>query len=316
MFEKRKLKKLEKLREKEKELSAIPVERPDEDEDRPEKIISRKKEKRRRILRSVAPGLIISAGLGFIIYYISSPLGAIAAMATTLGVLTAGNIIMYVYTSRIYIPPGIDFLQFGPLDPDDENSPDSFGRWRVPMSLIGNVRKDLPVPLKSILVVPANENEPNANYYKTIKDENGNEIKLYYNQSELNKMETAVSGGEMMYEVNSFYWDEDTGEIYISPTLFYGKGAANTKKVVFYELQKDIYHLNRAYTFLKMKLPLLVEKRIRELMPNAIKRMMNAKYDEPKTSNKDLSEAENEILNEEKQVSKNVIGEEDDHGQR
>ena len=124
-----------------------------------------------------------------------------------------------------------------------------------------------------------------------------------------------LKGGEMMYEVNSFYWDEDTGEIYISPTLFYGKGAANTKKVVFYELQKDIYHLNRAYTFLKMKLPLLVEKRIRELMPNAIKRMMNAKYDEPKTSNKDLSEAENEILNEEKQVSKNVMGD-DDHGQR
>lgn len=314
MFEKRKLKKLEKLREKEKELSAIPVARPD-DENRPEKIMARKKEKRKMIIRSIAPGMIISLGLGFIIYYISLPLGALAAVGTTIAVLLAGNVMMYIYTNRIYIPPGIDFLQFGPLDPDDENSPDSFGRWRVPMSLIGNIRKDLPVPLKSILVVPANENEPNINYYKTIKDDKGNEIKLYYTQSELNKMETAVSGGEMMYEVNSFYWDEDTGEIYISPTLFYGKGAANTKKVVFYELQKDIYHLNRAYTFLKMKLPLLVEKRIRELMPNAIKRMMNAKYDEPKTSNKDLSEAENEILNEEKQVSKNVMGD-DDHGQR
>jgi hypothetical protein len=179
------------------------------------------------------------------------------------------------------------------------------------MSLMGNIRKDLPVPLKSILVVPTNENVPNANYYKTVKDENGNEIKLYYTQSELNKMETAVSGGEMMYEVNSFYWDDDTGEIYISPTLFYGKGAANTKRTVFYELQQDIYHLNRAHTFLKMKMPLLVEKRIRELLPNAIKRMMNAKYDEPENSDQDLSEAEREILNEEQQVSKNVMGDDD-----
>ena len=308
MFEKHKEKKMRKMREAEKELNGIPVESHSEQPDQ-EKIRSYRSQRHRAMLRALAPGIAVSIFLGIVIYYLASPIGKDTAILVTIAVLAISNILMYFYTSRIYIPAGIDFLQFGPEDPDDESSSETIGVYRVPMGLIHSIRKDIPAPLMTIMVKPLNENDPNASYYRTITDENGEEHAIYYDQSELNRLDTANGDGQIMYQVNSFYWDDDTGEIFITPTLFYGRGDYNTRKYVLDSLQRDLFHLGRAHTQLKMKLPIMVEQRVRELLPKAVKRLLHAKYDDPDDSNAQVSESEQEILDEESQVSRKVIGE-------
>ena len=307
MFEKHKEKKMRKLREMEKEMSEIPVGKREEEPDMA-KIIRRKRERRRQLIRTLMPGIIITFFLGIAIYFVASPIGEETAILVTIAVILIGNLLMYFYTSRIYIPAGIDFLQFGPEDPDDESSSDLIGAWRVPVGLTGSIRKDIPAPLKAIMVKPVNENEPNPNYYKVIPDGDGEEHSIYYDQSELNRLDTANNDGQIMYQVNSFYWDNDTGEIFITPTIYYGRGDYNTRKYVLDSLQRDLFHLGRAHTQLKMKLPIMVEQRVRELLPKAVKRLLHAKYDDPDDSNAQVSESEQEIIDEESKVSKKVIG--------
>ena len=307
MFEKHKEKKMRQLREAEKELSAIPVGKPDDNHDMA-KILRRKRERRRALIRTILPGMVVTFFLAIAIFFIASPIGEETAILVTIAVLVISNLLMYFYTKRIYIPAGIDFLQFGPEDPDDESSSDLIGAWRVPVGLTGSIRKDIPAPLKAIMVKPVNENEPNPNYYKVIPDEEGEEHSIFYDQSELNRLDTANNDGQIMYQVNSFYWDEDTGEIFITPTIYYGRGDYNTRKYVLDSLQRDLFHLGRAHTQLKMKLPIMVEQRVRELVPSAIKRLLHAKYDDPADSEAQVSDAEEEILDEESKVSKKVIG--------
>lgn len=308
MFEKYKEKKMRKLREMEKDMTAIPEGKPDQDPDM-EKIVSYRKERRRALLRTLLPGIAITLFLSIVIYFIASPIGEETSILVTIAVIVISNLLMYFYTKRIYTPAGIDFMVYGPEDPDDESSPTLVGGWRVPMGLIHSIRKDLPGPLKAIMVKPVNENEPNWHYYKTITDENGDDQKIYYQETELNKFTTAISDTHIMYEVKSFYWDADTGEIFVTRTVHYGVGDYNTRRYILDSLQTDLSHLGRAYTGLQMKLTLLVEQRLRELLPKALKRILHAKYDDPADSEAKVSDAEKEILDEEAQVSKWVIGE-------
>ena len=145
MFDKHKLKKLEKLRKLEGQASFVQGEKDseDEEENRYAKRIKRKKELRREILKSLVPGFAVTFLVGIIIYYIASPLGHFAAFGIAITMEIVSNLFIYIYTNKIYIPPGIDFVVFGPEYIDDPTSRKIFGMWRVPTALTGNIRKDL-----------------------------------------------------------------------------------------------------------------------------------------------------------------------------
>lgn len=310
MFEKHKEKKMRKLREAEKKLNQIPVGTPEGDDTR-EAAKDYKKERRRMILRAIAPGIAISFFTGVIIYYLASSLGRITAIGVTVGTLVLGNVMMYFYTKKIYIPAGVDFYQDAPKDPDDEGSPNEIGLWHVPVGLMGSIRKDIPAPLRQIIIDIADGSSPNPNYYKKVYDKDGKEQEVYYSPEEINKFDTSTADGMVVYEVDSFYWDRNTGYLYITPTLYYDQADANVRKHIMLHLQRDVFHAQNAYTHLKLQLPLLVEARVREMLPKALKRMLHAKYDDPGDTEKTILAAEQEIKEEEDKVSKRVRGEND-----
>ena len=304
MFEKHKQKKLEKLRRMEANASFVQgdKEKANENEEQAyyEKQVRRKKSMRRAMLRSLAPGFAITVMLGLGIYYTTLPLGQFMAFGITLILLIASNILIYVYTNRIYIPPGIDFLVFGPEYIDDPTSRKIFGMWRVPTALTGNIHKDLDVPLKTYLTVPADSSKPYKERF----------TRMYYTFNDFNNMEAVGVQETMAYYVANFSWDEDTGEIKVAPPIIYSTDQYMLQEGVLDEVQVNYYHLNRAYTLLKTKMHVLIEKRVREIMGKTIHRITREKYmgiNEDQDEN--INEIENEIEEEEEKLKPKGRGE-------
>lgn len=294
MFEKHKMKKMERERGKELDQSMIAGERPEREEKREYRSMSR----RREIARAMIPGSLITLGLGFAIYLLAEPLGAAGAIGTTITVLIATNIMMYLYTNKIYIPAGVDFAVYGRENPDDLTSTQVIGMWRVPTALLGSLRKDEDVPLKACLLKPADSS-------MSMKDR-VMVTSLYYTQSDLNKLKSVRMADQLVYKVNNFRYDEETGEITITPTIYYGHDDYDTLEGLMDELQHDLYHTSRAHTLLKLNMPRLVERGINQLLPTALKRLMHAKYDAADAPNPDLDKIEKEIRDEEEKVSPQV----------
>ena len=306
MFEKHKQKKLEKLRRMEANASFVQGEKENASENEEqayyEKQVRRKKSMRRAMLRALAPGFAITAMLGLGIYYTTLPLGQFMAFGITLILLIVSNIVIYVYTNKIYIPPGIDFAVYGPVDPDDTSSQQEIGMWRVPTALTGNIRKDIPVSLKFIRVIPADS---------SMKADEKHYTPLTYTMNEINKIKVVAVGDTMAYKVTNFAWDDDTGDIWVRPVISYGHDDYDVKEGVMDVIQRDDYHLNRAYTLLKTKLPMLVEQRIRKIIPDTMSRMLGEEYDMPgKEDDKHMVDINAEIRKEEEQISPKVRGEE------
>jgi hypothetical protein len=238
--------------------------------------------------------------LGLGIYYTTLPLGQFMAFGITLILLIVSNIVIYVYTNKIYIPPGIDFVVFGPEYIDDPTSRKIFGMWRVPTALTGNIRKDLDVPLQTYLTVPADPSKPYKERF----------TRLYYTFNEFNKMEAVGVQETMAYYVANFSWDDDTGEIKVAPPIIYGDDEYMLKEGLFDELQTRYFHLNRAYTLLKSKMHVLIEKRVREIMGKTIKRITREKYmDINENDDENINEIENEIEEEEEKLKPRGRGE-------
>ncbi len=304
MLEKHKQRKLEKLRKMEAEASLV-VEKEkkgtaQEEEYEYEKQVRRKKQLRREILRSLIPGFVVTFLIGLGIYYIADPLGSFAAAGITITMIIVSNLFIYIYTNKIYIPPGIDFVVFGPEYIDDPTSRKIFGMWRVPTALTGNIRKDLDVPLQTYLTVPADPSKPYKERF----------TRLYYTFNEFNKMEAVGVQETMAYYVANFSWDDDTGEIKVAPPIIYGDDEYMLKEGLFDELQTRYFHLNRAYTLLKSKMHVLIEKRVREIMGKTIKRITREKYmDINENDDENINEIENEIEEEEEKLKPRGRGE-------
>ena len=305
MFEKRKQKKLEKLRRMEANASFVQgeKEKASENEEQAyyEKQVRRKKSMRREVIKSLLPGFGVSFLVGLAIYYVTSPLGQFMALGITVLLLIVSNVIIYVYTNRIYIPPGIDFAVYGPVDPQDSSSQQEIGMWRVPTALTGNIHKDLQVPLKFIRVIPADSSVKIKDKYTSMD----------FGINDINKMKVVNIGETMAYKVSNFYWDDDTGEISVSPIISYGHDNYDLQEGLMDELQVKNYHLTRANTLLKTKFSVLVEKRVWEILPDMVKRITKEKkimYN--KNDDENIKEIENEIAKEEEYLKPEGRGEE------